>query len=97
MAIATGSDERQSGHVRYASKAEESSLPVICLCGLMATHMTSFPRSSLLKGGKVPVGSRSTLALWHLENVHQGLRASNRRTSLPRTQGFSGSLHQTLK
>jgi hypothetical protein len=42
-----------SGHVRYAPKAEESSLPVICLCGLMATHVTSFPRSSLLKGGKV--------------------------------------------
>jgi hypothetical protein len=31
----------------------------------MATHMTPFPRSSLLKGGKLPVRLRSTLALWH--------------------------------
>ena len=49
-----GRASSNSGHVRYAPKAEESSLPVICLCGLMATHMTSFPRSSLLKGGTVP-------------------------------------------
>jgi hypothetical protein len=44
---------RNSGHARYAPK-EESWLPVIRLCGLMATHTTSFPRSSLLKGGTVP-------------------------------------------
>jgi len=37
-----------SGHVRYAP------LPVTCLCEFMATHTTSFPRSSLLKGGTVP-------------------------------------------
>jgi len=49
-----GRASSNSGHVRYAPKTEESSLPVICLCGLMATHMTSFPRSSLLKGGTVP-------------------------------------------
>jgi hypothetical protein len=49
-----GRASSNSGHVRYASKAEESSLPVIRHCGLMATHMTPFPRSSLLKGGTVP-------------------------------------------
>ena len=52
--IATGSSEQKFGRVRDAPKAEESPLPVICLCGLMATHLTSFPRSCLLKGGKVP-------------------------------------------
>ena len=62
-----GRASSNSGHVRYAPKEEESSLPVICPCGLMATHMTSFPRSNLLKGGKVPVSTRITLALWHLE------------------------------
>jgi hypothetical protein len=36
--IASGSSEQQFGHIRYALKAEESSLPV----------------SSLLKGGTVP-------------------------------------------
>jgi len=40
------------------------------LCGLMATHMTSFPRSSQLKGGKVPIAAR-TLALWHPEYIDQ--------------------------
>jgi hypothetical protein len=46
----------------------------MCLCGLMAMHTTSFPSSSLLKGGKGPVRPCSTLALWHLEDVHHRLR-----------------------
>jgi hypothetical protein len=37
----------------------------------MATHTTSFPRSSLLKGGKVPIAARVTLALWHPEYIDQ--------------------------
>jgi len=35
-------------------KRKKSSLRETCLCGLMATPTTSFPRSSLLKGGTVP-------------------------------------------
>jgi hypothetical protein len=45
-----GRTSSNSGHDRIAPTAVESSLPVICLCGLMARHMTSSPRSSLLKG-----------------------------------------------
>jgi hypothetical protein len=37
----------------------------------MATHMTSFPRSSLLKGDKVLVAARVTLALWYPEYIDQ--------------------------
>ena len=70
-----GPASSNSGHVRYAPKAEESSLPVICLCGLMATHMTSFARSSLLKGGTVPVRPCSTLTRRYFKNVHQRLGA----------------------
>jgi hypothetical protein len=33
--------------------------------------MTSFPRSSLSKGGKVAVRPRVTLALWHPEHIDQ--------------------------
>jgi hypothetical protein len=66
-----GRASSNSGHVRYAPKAEESSPPLIRLCGLMATHMTSFPRSSLLKGGTVAVRPRGTLALWHPEYIDQ--------------------------
>jgi hypothetical protein len=51
----------------------------------MATHMTSFPRSSLLKGGKVAVRPRSTLALWRLQDVHQRL------VEAVELQGVSGS------
>jgi hypothetical protein len=54
-----GRASSNSGHVRYAPKAEESSLPVICLF------------SSLLKGGKVPIAARVTLALWHPEYFDQ--------------------------
>jgi len=50
-----GRTSSNSSYVGYAPKAEEGSLPVICLCGLMATYMMSFPRSSLLKGDKVAV------------------------------------------
>jgi hypothetical protein len=49
-----GRASTNSGHVRYALKAEESSLPEMRLCGLTATRTTSFPRRSLLKGGTVP-------------------------------------------
>ena len=54
-----GRASSNSGHVRYAPKAEESSLLAICLCGLMATHMTPFPRSSPSEGGTVPISKFS--------------------------------------
>jgi hypothetical protein len=52
--MATGSSRSKPGRARYAPKAETPSCREMP-CGLMVTRMTSFPRSSLLKGGTVPL------------------------------------------
>jgi hypothetical protein len=49
----TDAQSRQ-GSVTVMSESRSKLAAVICLCGLMVTHLTSFPRSNLLKGGTVP-------------------------------------------
>jgi hypothetical protein len=57
--IATGSSEQQFRPCPLCPGSGSKLAAVICLCGLMVTHLTSFPRSSLSKGGKVPIGKFS--------------------------------------
>jgi hypothetical protein len=47
---------------------------------LMATHMSSFPRSSLLKGGTVPGGH--CLIVARCERLHRGAPAEGGKIKL---------------